>query len=117
MEDRSIISFAYLYKKLSFKTKFERRSSPEFAFNGKKVPSFWAQNEEQKQQIRVAFYHNQDDFCISIPDRETKDVIHLIKKKPVKTVDEALLIVKNINSFSQLTDTDQFEMPIIDLDC
>jgi hypothetical protein len=44
----------------------------------------------------VGFYENQDNFCINIPDKQTSDVIHLIMKNSVKTVEEALAIVKDL---------------------
>jgi hypothetical protein len=50
----------------------------------------------------VGFYENQDNFCISIPDKQTSDVIHLIKKSSVKTVEDALTIVKNLQSDEEL---------------
>jgi hypothetical protein len=42
LSPNDIIAFAYLYKKLNFKAKFERSPEPSFSFNGKTVASFYA---------------------------------------------------------------------------
>lgn len=43
----------------------------------------------------MGFYQNKDDFFISIPDKKTNDVIHLLKKDSITTVEEALKAVKD----------------------
>jgi hypothetical protein len=43
----------------------------------------------------VNYYTDKDNFCIGIPDRQTEDMIYLIKNNSIKTVDDAIADVKN----------------------
>ena len=61
-----------------------------FMFNGKQVESFYAEGQNQKEQIQVHAYQGLDDFVISIPDKGMKEVIYFVKTSKSKTVDEII---------------------------
>ena len=117
MTEQDIISFAYLFKQLSFSAKFERRKKG-FKFNGKNVESFYAKEKEQKKQITVYRYNDQNNFLISIPDKSAKDSIFFLKTGKSMTVDEVINeVIKNEGKGAPMLKDDLFEMPVIELDC
>ena len=114
---RDIISFAYLYKQLTFRAKFSRMKKG-FCFDGRQVESFEAKEEAQKSQICVHSFKSREDFCISIPDRASSDLLFLIKSEAEMIVDEAVnLAVLAENTGAPMTSYDIFEMPVINIDC
>ena len=119
MAPSDIISFAYLFKQLTFGAKFERRQDNSFLFNGNKVESFYAKEEGHKKQIKVSSYKDRDNFCISIPDKSTSDVIYLLKTAEGLTVDQVIAEVQKAEgqASKSISKVDIFEMPIITLDC
>ena len=54
-------------------------------FKGKKVPSFYASNTPQKQQIHIHEYIDNDTFIAEISDKS--DSLYLIKNKTIKMID------------------------------
>ncbi len=93
LKDSDIISYAYLFKKLMFATKFKRRDFAQFEFNGKMVKSFYGDKEEQKKQVLVHSYKDESEFMVQIKGKNKNDSLFLIKNKKVKTVDHAIKMV------------------------
>ena len=87
MNKSDLIAYAYLFKEFTFKQKFSSRNDFSFRFNGKPTPSFYAQTEAQKKQIKMHYYENSDNFLISIADRVTNDVLYLLERAHDLTVD------------------------------
>jgi len=57
LKDDSIIAYAYLFKKLSFLTKFERLPDKNFLFNNEhNLDAFYAENKDQRKQIHYSHY-------------------------------------------------------------
>ena len=117
MTDHDIISYAYLFKQLTFEAKFERRKEG-FNFNGKKVESFYAKEKEQKKQITVYHYSDRDNFFISISDKSSKDSVFFLKTNKEMTVDEVINeAIKKEGKGTSMPKEDKFEMPVIEFDC
>jgi hypothetical protein len=67
----------------------------------------------------VHHYENGGNFCISIPDKKTKDTIFFIKSSKELTFDQAIAeAVKAEKKGGPLMPTrDTYEMPVIDIGC
>ncbi len=94
LNDSDIISYAYLFKKIEFDIKFDRQKELLFSFNGKNVPSFYASNQQQKGQVFVHHYQNEDSFMVEIKGGKKGDSLFLIKNKGLQTVEEAFQLVQ-----------------------
>lgn len=80
MKDDSIIAYAYLLKKLSFETKFERLPDKNFLFNEKhNVDAFYADKKDQRKQILYSDYKDNDNFTVAIKSKNPKDLLFLVK--------------------------------------
>lgn len=80
MKEDSIISYAYLLKKLSFIAKFERLPDKNFLFNNElNCDAFYAEKKEQRRQIYYSHYNHKDDFSITIKSKNPKDLLILLK--------------------------------------
>lgn len=87
MQDDSIISYAYLLKKLSFLAKFERLPGANFQFNGDQgVHAFYAENKEQRKQIEYCEYTDRDNFTIAIKSKNPKDLLFCVKSSQPLTL-------------------------------
>jgi hypothetical protein len=64
-------------------------------------------------------YQNRDNFCISIPDKKSKDLIFFIKSSKALSVDQAIAeaIASEKKGGRSMPERDLFEMPVIDIDC
>lgn len=63
MQDDSIISYAYFFKKLLFEHPFLKKT---VHFSGKSVPGFGTKTLEHKKQILVSEYTDHDNFLIEL---------------------------------------------------
>ncbi len=54
------------------------------------MPSFYAKEKKQKEQIKWYSYKSKDQFLISIGSKNPADHIYFIKDKKIQTVDEAM---------------------------
>ena len=85
-----------------------------FVFNGKQVESFYAEGQNQKEQIQVHEYQGQDDFVISSPDKGMKEVIYFVKTSKNKTVDEVIAeACKGEGKGEGFKKKDNFGMPVV----
>ncbi len=72
----SIISFAYFFKMMKFNNPFNKT---DVNFKGVLVPSFEAKKLEQKRQVRVHSYKNDENFVIQLETKSQNDHIYFIK--------------------------------------
>ena len=82
------------------------------------MDSFYAQNMEQKEQIRYAYYENPEKFMISINGKKLNDIIYFIKNSEIQDCDHA---IKEVELYEQkgknkLEEVDVFQMPVVDFD-
>lgn len=96
--------------------KFKRREG-QFVFNGKKVSSFYGENQHQKEQVLVHQYESEFSFMVEIQGKGSKDSLFLIKNKKVKTVEDAIKMASEgiIKHPTPLKKDDVFEMPVVKL--
>ncbi len=114
LDPKDIISYAYLFKKVEYKTQFKK---DDVLFNGKKVKGFIADNEAQRENIKIIKYENDDKFIIKLQLKDKNDELILAKgydmTNPQIVVEE---INKNNKEYlSTIDESDRFEAPKLHL--
>lgn len=116
LDSNEIISYAYFLKEVEYETKFEEKN---VSFENKKVEGFYAKRGNQKENIKIIKYKNDDKFIISLKLKDKDDELILTKgynmNNPQIAVDEI-----NKNNKPQLPTIgklDRFEIPKLHLDC
>ncbi len=110
-----IISYAYFFKEVKYKTVFEKK---DVYFNDQKVKGFYAQEENQKKNVKIINYSSDEKFIISLQLKNDEDQLILAKgydmESPQLVVNE---IIENIkNDFTSIDESDNFEAPNLYLD-
>ena len=110
----SIISYAYFLKEVEYWTQFEEKK---VIFQKEWVKGFYAEGRDQKKNISILRYWNDDRFIISLKLKDAGDQLFLAKgfdmKKPQGIVNE--IDRYNSGDLPQISDDDQFEMPKLHL--
>ena len=117
-DDNFVNYFFYvmLYKEFEFEKEFTKTTGTFKEFEN--VNFFGVENNaEMKEQIKVIFYNNENDFAISIQTKGNDEVI-LYKNPKGNTFNEIyenLLNLKNdFKGNSEFSENDSFKMPVID---
>ncbi len=110
-----IISYAYFLKEVEYKTKFNKK---DIIFEGQKVKGFIADNEAQRENIKIIKYENDDKFIIKLQLKDESDELILAKgydmKKPQDVVKE--ISESNKQYLSTIGESDRFRAPKLHLD-
>lgn len=117
-DDNFVNYFFYvmLYKEFEFEKEFTKTTG---TFKEVENVNFFGveNNAEMKEQIKVIFYNNENDFAISIQTKGNDEVI-LYKNPKGNTFNEIyenLLNLKNdFKGNSEFSENDSFKMPVID---
>lgn len=110
-----IISYAYFLKEVEYETMFKER---DVLFGGKEVKGFIADNEEQRENIKIIKYEDDDKFIIKLKLKDEQDELILAKgydmKNPQQIVDE--MNKNNKKHLLNIQDSDRFKAPKLHLD-
>lgn len=108
------IFYAYFIKELEYKSKFDKKV---VLFEGKKVKGFYAKELEQKRNIQIIKYENDDGFIISLKLKDENDQLILAKgydmNDPQIAIDE--INQNNKNYQRSIEEQDTFEAPKLKL--
>lgn len=111
----AIISYAYFLKKVEYWTQFEEKK---VVFEKERVKGFYAKGGDQKENIRILKYWDDDRFIIGLKLKGGGDELFLAKgfdvNKPQGVVNE--IDRYNTADLPLISDDDQFEMPNLHLD-
>ncbi len=111
----NIISYAYFFKEVEYETKFEKDT---VSFNGQKVKGFIADDEEQRENVKIIKYEDDDRFIIKLQLKGESDELILAKgydmEKPQDVVKE--ISDNNEEYIPAIGESDHFEAPKIHLD-
>lgn len=120
-----IIAYAYFLKEIEYKIPFSV-SKYDFFFSDftTAVKSFYAETEEQKENIQILHYENDEKFIVSLQLKDKTDNLILAKgynmDSPEEVVTEIQKIYKNLSNTSgnieTLQDEDSFQMPFLHVD-
>ncbi len=110
-----IISYAYFLKEVEYKTVFEKK---DVSFDEQKVKGFYAKDKDQRNNVKIIKYENDDKFIVSLQLKDESDQLILAKGY---NMNDPQIIVKEINQNNQgrlatIGDSDHFEAPKLHLD-
>ena len=122
MSPEDILAYAYLFKKLEFKNKFEDlNDNPVFFKNETKVKTFGIKqySYEIAKQVKILHYNNDDDFILKLESKSQNDEIILAKIEPketlLSTVDYVFEQIKNKKTIA-IEKGDILKIPKFDFD-
>ncbi len=109
-----IISYAYFLKKVEYWTQFEEKK---VMFEKERVKGFYARRGDQKENIRILKYWDDDRFIISLKLRDDGDELFLGKGFDMNKPKGIVYEIDEYNKHVPLTidNDDQFEMPKLHL--
>jgi hypothetical protein len=113
LSDFEIISYAYFLKKVEYKTVFEES---DVNFLRTKVKGFKATNNNQRKNISVLAYENEDKFIIKLQLKEHTDSLFIAKGYDMENPTELIKQINETKSYTNMSAEDTFEMPKLDLD-
>ncbi len=115
LKPMDIISYAYFLKEVEYKTMFDKK---DITFNGQKVKGFAAGNKEQKKNVKIIKYDNDNKFIIKLRLNDNSDELILAKgydmSGPQAIVDS--INSNNRESLPSIGGSDEFAAPKIHLD-
>jgi hypothetical protein len=102
-------------KEVEYKNIFEKK---DVSFNGQKVKGFYAKEEDQRKNVKIIKYENDDKFIVSLQLKDISDQLILAKGYDMTNPLQALTIInqKDKNYLSVIESTDKFEIPKLHLD-
>lgn len=117
LEDRGIIAYAYFLKQVEYLTAFEKAEEP-LLFDNKKVKAFEAAESEQRENIEVLHYENDEKFILKLKLKDQKDEMILAKGYDMSHPQEAMeAISKNpLEYWTSMSYADTFIAPLLHLD-
>lgn len=117
LNDKDIISYAYLAKSFQYPTKFT--VVKDFTFKNSSVKGFRAANNQQRDQVKYLYYKNRNEFMIKLETKNENEGVYMLRTdyKAAKVKD----IIDQVNKWEKqllmsLSDIDYFSMPVIDFD-
>lgn len=114
LDPTDIISFAYFLKEIEYKTPFDK---DEMRFLGIYVESFRAKSNEQKENVEIVEYKDDDNFIVSLKLKDNSDEIFLVKGY---SQNDPNLVIKKIIKGNKtkeiMAKNDTFAAPMINLD-
>jgi len=109
-----IISYAYFIKEVEYWTQFEEK---EVFFEKERVKGFYAKGHDQKENIKILKYWDDDRFIISLKLKDGGDELFLAKgfnmNEPQDIVNE--IVRYNSTNLPLIDHDDKFEMPKLHL--
>ena len=109
--------YAMLKKDFEYVAAFKKLLPGPFAGSQEKVKYFGLGEAQSKDSVRVLFYHNRNDFAVTLLSK-AGDKVHLYRTDKEGTLDElyrqmesAAKVYKGIHNLST---TDQFKAPVIE---
>jgi len=115
LSPKDIISYAYFLKEVEYETMFKKN---DILFKSQKVEGFIADNEAQRENVKIIKYQNDDKFIIKLQLKNKNDELFLAKgydmKNPQTVVDE--INQNNKKNLSTIGESDKFKAPKLHLD-
>ena len=115
LSPKDIISYAYFLKEVEYETMFKK---DDVLFKGQKVEGFIADNEAQRENVKIIKYQSDDKFIIKLQLKDKNDELILVKgydmKNPQTVVDE--INRNNDQNLATIDVSDKFKVPKLHLD-
>ncbi len=115
LSPKDIISYAYFLKEIEYETIFKEDN---VLFNEEKVQGFIADNEDQKDNVKILKYDNDDKFIIKLELKDKSDELILAKGYDMTNPQQAVLEINenNKDNLKTINSRDSFKAPKIHLD-
>ncbi|MFZ5391926.1 MAG: hypothetical protein ACOZAR_01900 [Patescibacteria group bacterium] len=115
LNPKDIISYAYFLKEVEYLTQFTEKN---VKFQNNDVKGFYAENREQKDNIKIIKYENDDKFIISLELKDGSDQLIVAKGYDMTSPQSIVEEIKKYQpeNFTSISTIDIFEMPNIHLD-
>jgi hypothetical protein len=113
---KDIISYAYFLKDVVYLTPFTIK---DVNFSNQQVKGFSANNQQQRDNIKILSYDNYNKFIISLRLKDNSDELILAKGYDDSTPNYMVSEIDKLLSLNKMEDLqaeDVFEMPILHLD-
>lgn len=111
---KEIVAYAYFAKEVEYPTEFSKGNGH---FKNEKVKGFFAKNSEQKENIKILKYWNENKFIIGLKLKNKNNELFLAKgfdmEGPQGVIAE---INKYNNNYTNMEEGDKFGMPELHLD-
>lgn len=115
LDPKDIISYAYFLKEVEYLNQFKEKN---VKFENADVKGFYADNAQQKENIKIVRYWNDDKFIVSLQLKDNNDQLFVAKgfkmDLPQSVVDEINGLF--VAGYENINTNDLFEMPKIHVD-
>lgn len=109
-----IIAYAYFLKAVEYVTPF---FETEVDFNGEEVEGFYAEDDEQKENVTILSYESDDKFIVGLKLKDETDQLILAKGYDMKDAAGMVEALNNIQQEPARMDLkDRFKAPFLSLD-
>ncbi len=111
----NIIAYAYFFKKVEYRTQFKEKK---VLFEKEMVNGFYAGTTQQKNNVRILKYWDDNKFIIRLILKDDGDELILVKGFDMNNPKDALNKIDKYNKDvpSAINNDDEFEMPKLHLD-
>lgn len=116
LEDEDIIAYAYFLKEVEYLEQFK---SNNLIFNNSvSVNSFYAGSDEQRANVKILAYENDDKFIIKLLLKDDSDELILAKGYDMTSPQEVMQEINRLhqNEGTNMEKGDRFEAPKLNLD-
>ena len=114
LRDADFVSYAYFLKEVEYPLAFKET---QVGFLKDRVKGFYADSDEQKNNVKIVKYWNDNKFIISLKLKDNTDELFLAKGI---SIDDPLEVVDKINEYNKeavlMNNKDNFRMPKLHLE-
>jgi len=115
LDSKDIISYAYFLKEVEYETRFEKK---DVLFKDQSVKGFYTKESNQRRNVKIVKYENDDKFIVSLQLKDNKDQLFLAKGYSMKDPQEVVAEINQNNkgNLIAIDKIDTFQAPKIHLD-
>ncbi|MEK7618951.1 MAG: hypothetical protein AAB416_01760 [Patescibacteria group bacterium] len=114
LSDRDIIAYAYFLKKVEYPVEF---SEDEVFFMNESVKGFRAKNEQERSNVGIVSYRDEDHFLLKLILKDNADELYLGKGYDMSDPDAVIRTIhQSRDALESMGEDDRFQMPKLHLD-
>lgn len=112
LSPNDFISYAYFLKQIEYQTAFQKNT---VQFLGQNVDGFIASGNQQRKNVQIVEYKNDDNFIVKLNLKDNGDEIYLAKGYDMSNPESALVVINRNTQINTMGSDDLFEAPEIHL--
>lgn len=115
LQSQDVIAYAYFLKEVEYAEKFDEDTH---YFKDERVKTFYAETNDQKENVEILKYWDDDKFIIRLKLKDETDEIIVAKGFEMETPVEVINEIREYDKkrLKHLNEEDYFEMPKLHLD-